>query len=172
MSSCRKHALKSRRGLTLVEVVVSTLIVAMMTVAALNALGAATRSSTSTANRAIAVGLAEDLAAEIVNAAYKEPVASPVFGPEGSEVNGPRSAFNDVDDYNGWSEQPPKTKTGTSLTDRADWRRRVVVERVVPATPTQTTPGSTDQGAKRVHVIVEYDGQHVLAQIVIRTDNE
>lgn len=162
----------SRPGLTLVEVVVSTLIVAMMTVAALNALGAATKSSTSTANRAIALGLAEEMTAEILNAAYKEPVASPLFGPEGSEVNGPRSAFNDVDDYNGWSEQPPKTKNGVSLTDRAAWRRRVVIERVVPATPTQLTPGSADQGAKRIRVIVEYDGQQVLEQIAIRTDNE
>jgi len=161
-----------RRGLTLVEVVISTLIVGAMTVAALNALGAATKSSASTANRAIAVGLAEDLMAEILNAAYKEPVASPVFGPEGSEASGPRSVFNDVDDYNGWSEQPPKTRDGAALADRALWRRRVVIERVVPTNPTQTTAGATDQGAKRIHVIVEYNGVQVLEQIAVRTDNE
>jgi Tfp pilus assembly protein PilV len=57
-------------GLTLVEVVFSTLIVAVMTVVALNALGAATRSSVTAANRAIALGLADDLMAEVLANSY------------------------------------------------------------------------------------------------------
>ena len=61
-----------RRGLTLIEVVVSTMIVGMMTVAALNSLGAATRSGMSTGNRAVALGLADDLMAEILTAEYDD----------------------------------------------------------------------------------------------------
>jgi Tfp pilus assembly protein PilV len=61
-----------RPGLTLVEVVTSTLIVGMMTVAALHTLGAATRSSTSTGDRAVAIGLADDLMAEIIAAEYDD----------------------------------------------------------------------------------------------------
>lgn len=57
-------------GLTLVEVVVSTLIVGLMTVASLHTLGAATRSSLSTGDRAVALGLADDLMAEILAAEY------------------------------------------------------------------------------------------------------
>ena len=62
-----------RRGLTLMEVVVSTLIVGVMTVAALNGLGAATRSGELAGNRGIAHGLADDLMNEILNTAYAEP---------------------------------------------------------------------------------------------------
>lgn len=62
----------SRNGLTLVEVVISTLIVGLMTVASLHTLGAATRSSTSTGDRAVALGLADDLMAEILAEEYDD----------------------------------------------------------------------------------------------------
>lgn len=61
-----------RRALTLIEVVVSTLIVSVMIVIALNALGAATKSSMSSGNRAVALGLADDLMAEILAASYDD----------------------------------------------------------------------------------------------------
>jgi Tfp pilus assembly protein PilV len=61
-----------RQGLTLIEVVISTLIVGLMTVASLHTLGAATRSSLSTGDRAVAMGLADDLMAEILVAEYDD----------------------------------------------------------------------------------------------------
>jgi len=161
---------RRRRGLTLIEVVVSTLIVGVMTVAALNTLGAATRSSEAAGNRAVALGLADDLMAEILNGAYSEPSGAPVFGPESGENTGTRAAFDDVDDYHGWNRMPPQTRDGVNLPDRAEWRRRVVVERVVPTNPAQTTSGSTDQGAKRIRVIVEYQGAVLIEQIAVRTN--
>ena len=60
---------KSRHGLTLIEVVASTMIVGLMAVAALNALGAATKSANSIGNRAVAAGLADELMSEIIDAA-------------------------------------------------------------------------------------------------------
>ena len=50
----------------------STLIVGLMTVASLHTLGAATRSSMSTGDRAVALGLADDLMAEILAAPYDD----------------------------------------------------------------------------------------------------
>lgn len=70
-SKCsRRAAGHPRHALTLIEVVFSTLIVAVMTVVALDALGAATRSSMSAGNRATAQGLADDLMAEIDSISY------------------------------------------------------------------------------------------------------
>src|SRR6478735_1612641 len=86
----------SRPGLTLIEVVASTMIVGLMSVAALNGLGAVTQSAESIGNRAIALGLADDLMAEILPLPYSDPNDTPVFGTEGSEASGPRSAFDDV----------------------------------------------------------------------------
>src|SRR2546423_1503074 len=91
------------RALTLVEVVASTMIVGLMAVAALNALGAATKSANSIGNRAVAAGLADELMSEIMMQSYSDPDGSAVFGHESGEATSPRSAFDDVDDYNGWN---------------------------------------------------------------------
>jgi len=160
-----------RFGLTLVEVVVSTLIVGVMTIAALNALGAATRSSTTAGDRAIALGLADDLMAEILRVAYSDPDETPEFGPESSEGAGPRTAFDDVDDFHNWNQTPPQASDGTVLADRDNWRRRVTVTYVEPDDPTQSTTGNVDAGAKRIQVIVEYDNAVLVEQVAVRTDN-
>jgi MSHA pilin protein MshD len=161
---------RCRRALTLVEVVVSTLIVGLMTVAALDGLGSTTRSSESAGNRGIALGLADELMAEILVKPYRDPNGAAVFGLEPGEV-APRVNFDDVDDFNGWNQLPPKDPDGTTKPDRAKYRRRVTVERVVPANPTQVTAG-TDQGVKRIRVTVEYNGVVLADEYAVVTDTD
>ena len=158
--------------MTLIEVVASTMIVGLMSVAALNGLGAVTRSSEAIGNRAIALGLADDLMAEILPLPYSDPSDTPVFGIESGEAAaGPRSTFDDIDDFNGWNQSPPTTRDGVVIPNRTNWRHRVTVTRVVPTNPAQTTSGTTDQGAKLIRVTIEFRG-HVLAeQVAVRTDN-
>jgi hypothetical protein len=151
--------------------VVSTLIVGVMTVAALEGLGAATRSGDSAGNRGIALGLADDLMAEILATAYSDPDSSPLFGLESGEA-APRVNFDDVDDFDGWNQMPPKAADGTTIPDRADWRQRVTVRQVVPSNPTQATPGNTDQGAKRIRVTIEYQDTVLAEQFAIRADTQ
>ncbi len=159
-----------RPALTLIEVVAATMIVGLMAVAALNALGAATRSAESTGNRAVALGLADELMAEILARHYRDPDETPVFGPEGGESGGPRGAFDDVDDYHGWSEQPPQENDGTAVAKRDDWQRQVIVQYVTSADPSQTT--NTDQGAKQIRVSVAYRGNVLAEQIGLHADNQ
>jgi type II secretory pathway pseudopilin PulG len=161
---------RCRPALTLVEIVVSTMIVGVLMVAVLNTLGGATSSSESAGNRAVALGLADDLTAEILKAKYVDPGTSPVFGPESGESGTSRAAFNDVDDYNAWSEQPPQAKDGTAMTDRTDWKRRVTVEWVKVSDPTQTS--TTETGIKRIRVDVDFKGTNVLEQTALRTDTD
>src|SRR3954453_13950823 len=161
---------KSKRGLTLIEVVASTMIVSLMAVAALNALAAATKSSNSIGNRAVAAGLADELMSEIMMQSYSDPDGSPVFGHESGESTSVRSAFDDVDDYNGWSASPPQYRDGTTIPDRTNWRQRVAVTYVVPTTPTTTS--ATDQGAKRIRVSIEYQGVTLADQYAVRTDKD
>jgi len=162
----------TRRALTLLEVVVATLIVGIMIVVALNALGAVTRSSQSFGNRAIALGLAEDLMAEILQAAYNDPDDEPLFGREGSESASPRAQFDDVDDYLNWNRQPPQSRDGTPLADRNDWRRRVTVERVAANNPTQVGSSSTETGVKRIHVFVEDRDEVLIELVAVRADTQ
>jgi type II secretory pathway pseudopilin PulG len=167
---------KTRPAVTLVEIVVSTMIVGVLMIATLSALGGATKSSQSAGNRAVAIGLADDLMAEILKAKYVDPGTSPTFGPETGESGTTRAAFNDVDDYNGWSEQPPAAHDGTKMdgtampVDRSDWTRRVTVDRVKVSDPTQTSTSET--GIKRIQVDVDYKGTNVVEQTALRTDTD
>src|SRR4029079_17143748 len=162
--------IQSRRALTLIEVVASTMIVGMMAVAALNALAAATKSSNSIGNRAVAAGLADELMSEIMMQSYSDPDGSPVFGHESGEATNIRSAFDDVDDYDGWNAKPPQYRDGTTIPDRTNWRQRVTVTYVTPANPTTTS--ATDQGAKRIHVTIEYQNVVLSDQYAVFTDTE
>ncbi|MEX2092893.1 MAG: hypothetical protein WD971_09460 [Pirellulales bacterium] len=170
-NSSAKHLIRRRPALTLVEVVVSTLIVGLMTVAALDGLGAATRSSDSAGNRGVAQGLADDLMAEVLATAYHDPNGSAVFGLEAGEV-APRVNFDDVDDFHGWNQKPPQAADGTTIADRTDWRQRVTVERVVPTNPIQLTAGASDQGAKRICVKIEYKDVALAEQYAIVADTD
>src|SRR6476620_5843925 len=157
-------------ALTLIEVVASTMIVSLMAVAALNALGAATKSANSIGNRAVAAALADELMSEILMQPYSDPDGSSVFGHESGESFLTRADFDDVDDYNGWNASPPQYRDGTTIPDRATWKQRVVVSRVVPSNPSQTT--GTEQGAKQIRVTIEYENQVLADQIAVRTDTD
>jgi len=159
-----------RRALSLIEVVASTMIVGLMAVAALNSLGAATRSSESIGNRAVALGLADELMAEIMQAPYEDPTQTVTFGRETGEAASPRSVFDDVDDYHGWNQNPPQYRDGTVMPDRANWRHRVQVHFVAPGNPTQIVV--SDQGAKRIQVFIEYNDQVLAEQTAIRTNTD
>jgi len=161
---------KSRSALTLIEVVASTMIVGMMAVAALDALAAATKSSNSIGNRAVAAGMADELMAEIMMQSYSDPDGSPVFGHETGELTNIRSAFDDVDDYDGWNATPPQYRDGTAIPDRTNWRQRVTVTYVSPTN--LTTTSATDQGAKRIRVQIEYQNQVLADQYTVRTDTD
>ena len=148
-----------QRGMTLMEVTVSTLIVGVMAVASLKALGAATRSSVDAGKRGIATTLASDLMSEILQAAYLEPGSNAIFGPEADESSeGNRSLFDDVDDYHDWQASPPQDKEGNVLADRAGWSRKVIVEHVDLADLSNVLLDTNDQGVKRITVEVYLQG--------------
>jgi prepilin-type N-terminal cleavage/methylation domain-containing protein len=170
MKSYQPYRPYRRRGLTLIEVVASTMIVSLMAVAALNALGAATKSANSIGNRAVAAGMADELMSEIVMQSYSDPDGSAVFGHESGESTSVRSAFDDVDDYDGWSASPPQYRDGTVIPDRTNWRQRVTVTYVLPTDPTTTS--ATDQGVKRIHVQIDYQGTVLADQYAVRTDTD
>lgn len=157
-------------ALSLVEVAASTFIISLIVVAALNSIGAANWSSHSIGNRAVAVGLADELMSEIVQAAYQDPNQTPKFGREPGESNGLRSDYDDVDDYANWSKKPPVYRDGTDVPDLADWRQRVDVDYVRPDDLTQVI--KDDLGVKRIHVRIEYRDETLAEQYAFRTNTD
>jgi MSHA pilin protein MshD len=159
----------SRRGFTIVEAALSTVVVGVMLVAALQTVGAARIAQCRNADRVRGAELASDLMAEITAQAYEDPaLPTGSFGLALSKAaGGTRSKFNDVDDYDGWTESPPQQKSGAVIPGFTGWTRAVRVRWVVPANPSATS--LTDTGAKLITVTVSRNGVTVMRLSSIRS---
>jgi len=153
---------------TLVEAVISTVIVGVMFVVALNTVGA----SRLTQHRAALTNrgrfFAEMLLSEIVQQNYKDSGASPVFGPETGESTTTRADFDDVDDYNGWSGVPT-AKDGTALPNSGGWTQTVTVEWIDRLDPSVVR--SVETNVKRITVATSYSHVPQATLVAIRTAN-
>jgi len=142
-------------GFTLVEVAVSAIVVSVMMVAALRAVSASRTAHAGAERRATARLLADDLMGQIGRVAYTEPGATTlILGPEVGELLAGKAAFDDIDDFNGWTESPPTDVAGASLSRFTNWSRTVTVAWVGLASPSVSSV--TETGAKRITVIVKY----------------
>ena len=130
MDSILHKSESTRHGLSLVEVAVSTLLIGLVLIGAMETIGAALRTTYIATEDGDAHRLAEDLMEEILTLPYEDPDGSPVLGIESSEpsINSDRSAFDDIDDYNGWSSNPPEDAAGNPLPGRTGWARSVTVQ--------------------------------------------
>lgn len=153
-------------GFSLLEVVVATLIVGVMMVAALESLGAYTRGQQHVAEQSRGWLLAQDLMAEVLGRRYEEPDDAVQFGREGAETLSSRSNYDDVDDYHGWDASPPQGKEGTVMSNLTGWRRRVTVERLSAAD--LTTAVTSEEGLRRVTVEVFYENDPVVKLVTLR----
>jgi hypothetical protein len=154
--------------MSLIEVVMSTLLVGVVLVGAMNLLGAVVRGRSKAADLARGQQFAQQLMTEILNMAYGE---SGSLGPDPTVlvlIPEVRSQFDDVDDFNLYWESPLLTRTGGIIANSSGWRRSVDVAWVNPADP-NTAVGS-DQGVKRVTVTVQRSGQTVAQLACLRSD--
>lgn len=157
----------SRTGFTIVEAVISMVIVAVMLTVALNVVGASrlTQQRVSLVNRGHL--LADALLSEVLAQDYQEPVDVSVFGRESGEAAASRTNYDDVDDYAGWSSSPPLAKDGTILANSVGWKRTVQVEWVGVSDPGQIE--AVETGVKRVTVTAEYGGVPQARLVALRT---
>lgn len=159
-----------RNGLSLIEVVVSSMLVGLILVGALRCVGAVVRGRTITADEARARALAQQLMTEILNDDYVDGGLLPLFGPELGEPLvsfGPRSGFNDVDDYHLWSASPPENRSGTALPNLTGWQREVSVKWVSASNPANISV--SDSGVKRITVKVRRNGTLLATLVALRS---
>jgi type II secretory pathway pseudopilin PulG len=140
-----------QRGFTLVEAALSVVLASVLIVSGMYTFGSIAKTRKAALYHQIASGLANQLMAEIVACRYSNPGGGNVFGPEANEITGTRNLFDDVDDYNAWTETPPQTKAGTNMANLANWTRSVVVVYLNPST---MAVSGTDMGLKQVTVTV------------------
>lgn len=114
----------SRRGLSMVETVVSLMVVGVLLAAALNTVGATMAVRQQAEDMELAAWLAQDLMAEILAAEYGEEHVS-VTGEEMDD--GDREDFDEVNDFQGLVESPPVMRDGTAITWAAGLTRSVMI---------------------------------------------
>jgi len=156
-----------RRGFSLVEVLVAITITGTGIVAVMKLLPAVAQTAETSHDIAAAIGLARLLIDEIDLVPFKDTAANCTFGREPDETAPTRADFDDVDDYSGYTDQPPVSRAGLADTTYAAYRRTVSVVNVDPNDlTTVATNGTTD--AKQVTVTVTCSGREVARLVVIR----
>ena len=161
---CRRR--RRCAGFTLIEAIISIVLVGALLVAVMNTVGASKTVEYTTLERSEGNLLAQSMMAEILNRSYEEPDDTPVFGRETAEIVAQRDQWDDVDDYNGWSATPPERPDGTAIAS-SEWTRSVAVVRVNPDDLSQTSGSET--GAKKVTVTIKRGGRVLATRTAVRT---
>jgi MSHA pilin protein MshD len=167
-SAFRHRPSPSRRGFAIIEAVISTVIIAVLLVAAMRAAASSNLTQYKTAERATGRMLAQGLLAEILAQAYQEPTSAVLFGRESGESSTSRANYDDVDDYNGYTETPPMDKSGATIANLTGWQRSVAVAWVNLADP--ATVSTSETGVKRITVTVRHNTLVIATCVAIRTD--
>ena len=114
---------RRQRGLTLAEVVVSTMLVGVVLVGAMNGVGGVLKTWRAGEQRHDGLALCQQLMTEVLQRRYEEPDDTVQFGRESSESGGDRELWDDIDDYHDWSSAP-EDRFGHPLSGyEADCRR-------------------------------------------------
>lgn len=166
----RKPRPNDRRGFSMIEATIASLLVGTLAVAALNTVGASMVSQTESVRQSNGLMLAQDLMTEILSKTYEDPDIPGEWGPGTSEtLSSGRSQFDDVDDYMDWTSTPPQYGDGTKIPNHAKWKRIVRVKWIDPDTFSAV---DTESGLKRIKVKVKWDKRLVCELYAIRADIE
>jgi len=146
---------RSRRGLSQVEVVISTIIVSVLMVSSLSTIAASRRSQIAESNEVRGTAIAEALMAEITQLPMRDPACDCGFGLESGETGTSRTGFDDVDDYRNLADSAPKSRSGTALSGYSDLSRNVSIDMV--AMNSWDTATATYAGVYRITIRVLRD---------------
>ncbi|MDD4909642.1 MAG: prepilin-type N-terminal cleavage/methylation domain-containing protein [Candidatus Omnitrophica bacterium] len=161
------------RGFTLLEVLISIVIITSGIVILLEIIPVVMQGSANIENLVTATTLSRDLMDEILSKGFDDPDTGAAFG---LEESAPRSNFDDVDDYDGLSEDPPQDVSGAdydgtgAMPDYSRFTRAVTVENVPENDFNAASPsadGTTD--AKRIIVTVSWPDKAGTAQVELRS---
>lgn len=143
------------------------MITGLMIVAAQEAMRSTTAIKEEVSMQARALPLCQELLSEITCKSYQDPKGFTVFGRDADDVGLGRLGFDDVDDYVGYSENPPADRAGIAYSGVDNWIRNVKVYWVNAANP--NTAESVETGYKRIDVTASFRGRDILQLSAVRT---
>lgn len=140
----RQYKVLHRPAFTLVEAVISVLVMGLILVPAVQMISVAAKARSVKVTQQQSLQLARELLTEITEAHYSLPA--------GMTDGSTRQTWILIDDYNGLTENPPLSQAGAALAGYTGWQRTATVQFVLA-----TLPGTTsllDTGLKRITVTV------------------
>lgn len=155
-----------RRGITMAETIVSTLLVGMVLVGTIQLVAPIIRSGSVMSDKLIASNMARELSEEIGTKLFISPSTADndYLGTETSET---RDGYDDIDDYHGISNSPPQLSDGRVMSHLGGWARVVKVTHASLNDPNADSASYT--GLKRVTVSVTKDGVTLATDVTIHT---
>jgi MSHA pilin protein MshD len=150
-------------GFTLAEILVAVVVITVALVPLITVIGQGVKRSKDPQRITVANMLAQDLMEEIICKKFDEDPTNPDttanLRPDSGETrsgNPTTRNFDDVDDYNGYTETPPKEVDGTSMTEYTGFTRSVVVAYVSETNLDLVSTPITR--FKRITVTVSWEG--------------
>jgi len=142
-------ALTRQRGMTLIELVISIVIIGIAAAALFSAMAAIGGRSADPLLRQQSLSIAEAYLEEILLKPYLDPATlDPATLLDCQAIPGERKEFDDVCDYHDLDDQPPKNASGEAITALAGYRVRVSVS------ASNLTDGTAIAAARYVEVTV------------------
>lgn len=154
---------RSCRGFSYIEILIAAVVLSVLTVSAFRLFGNLGESSRALIDTDGAMKLALDMVTEMKGLRYADPVSGGDLGPEADELTGTRGHYDDIDDYNGWTDSPAQRKDGTPYGLPTLTRSVQVV--YVASNDFKRQIGS-DDGFKKVTIIVSDNTHRALAKQV------
>ncbi|MBL8876505.1 MAG: hypothetical protein JNM86_11980 [Phycisphaerae bacterium] len=154
------------RGVTLIECAGASIILGLLITAGLRAAAGAGASQAMSTRALTGSLLAEGLAQEILSLAYVDPSGGTTIGPDAGESAADKATFDDVDDFENWSESPPKAPGGVAIAGMTRWTRSVRVYRALASMPESNS--ASESGLKRIEITVSYSGKFVCRIAALR----
>jgi MSHA pilin protein MshD len=133
---------RRNRGVTLIELTVAIVIVAIAVTAVTGALAAISQRSADAMARAQAVAIAESYLEEIL--------LKPIGDPDGIEPESGRASFDDVGDYAGLTDVGARDQSGNAIPNLSSYTVRVAVS------PSAALGGIGSADARRIDITVSY----------------
>ncbi len=150
--------IRNQRGVTLIDLILVIIIVSLAVPPMMALLMEGTRLSTFGVTVTRANGMASTLFEEVRSKRWDENTdgtASATLGPDGES----RAAFDDVDDFDGLDESPPKDSLGSDLAASAGFRQQVSVCYVDPNVDLDTCQGGTSNYKKITVTATDPEGR-------------
>lgn len=143
---------RRERGATLIELTISIVVIAIAASAVLGLLSRTAGRSADAMIMSQAVAIAESYLEEITLKSYADP--------DGADGEGSRSAFDDVDDYNGLNDGGVQNQFGVAVAPLAQYRVTVSV------VASSSLTGVPSADAQRIDVRVTYPRDGTALQTV------